>query len=870
MVTSPLSKPKRGKIAYSPAYIPPYDPEKGLVSSPTHLARQLLVLKKPRWILVTLLCVGAGILYINSGNPPRLHRPHDSWYGDKQWGPGGPWDEDEIFAVGQLPHKSNNSSTRPHKFIVDQNGNHFIQDWNQSIAPMHPHVSHLPRADLFFENLNVHDSGIPVDRVFPDSNLRQIVSDPPDAPLDSAKTMPSDAWSQTWKAPDVWDRPRGEMKHIQWEGFAYGRENWESEEEKKVREERRNAIKRGFKHAWEAYKKHAWGHDEIKPVSMTPSDPFNGWGATIVDSLDTLLIMEFSEEYNLCRSHINQLNFHWINGRDWSQGYISEPLSDGEVFALMRDKTVGLPVFEVSIRYLGGLIGAYDLSGDQLLIERAIELAEILGTAFKTTSGLPAGRINPGTEDEMIGLGIVSLAEVGSMSVELIRLSQITKDRKWFDLAQRVMDYINEMVIPRSAHSPLIPMQFQPDAPVSVPMRSGFTFGGRADSYYEYLIKTYQLLGASEVSKVWRDTYERSIDKAKEVLYVEIGILPDHDILTIGKLDGGRLIPELEHLTCFAGAMLGLGAKLLDRPGDMKDAVRLTSTCYWLSADTPTGLQPEAVEWFEPHQTSQMYENVTLLNNKAHHPLVINKDDYKGRDGIHRDRNGVLRWNEDDEPVVAEKNKTGEVPIEYVQRLKGVPTGTRKVTPRGLNRPETIESIFYMYRLTGDRKWQEKGWRMFSSWAKTSTVDGGFSSVSDVTTSKVRFSDNMESFALAETLKYHYLLQSEPDLLSLDDYVFNTEAHPLLISPELDPTIPTAHTRFWNPPTESQELGVRGQGTNVQKFARLELIERASSPFHSPSLAMGGGRGMGGGNGKPEDRPKPPPKVFKLKGNSLN
>jgi len=37
----------------------------------------------------------------------------------------------------------------------------------------------------------------------------------------------------------------------------------------------------------------------------------------------------------------------------------------------------------------------------------------------------------------------------------------------------------------------------------------------------------------------------------------------------------------------------------------------------------------------------------------------------------------------------------------------------------------------------------------------------------------------MESFWMAETLKYFYLIFSEPELVSLDDFVFNTEAHPL-------------------------------------------------------------------------------------------
>jgi len=38
--------------------------------------------------------------------------------------------------------------------------------------------------------------------------------------------------------------------------------------------------------------------------------------------------------------------------------------------------------------------------------------------------------------------------------------------------------------------------------------------------------------------------------------------------------------------------------------------------------------------------------------------------------------------------------------------------------------------------------------------------------------------DEMESFWLAETLKYFYLLFSTPDVISLDDWVLNTEAHP--------------------------------------------------------------------------------------------
>lgn len=57
------------------------------------------------------------------------------------------------------------------------------------------------------------------------------------------------------------------------------------------------------------------------------------------------------------------------------------------------------------------------------------------------------------------------------------------------------------------------------------------------------------------------------------------------------------------------------------------------------------------------------------------------------------------------------------------------------------------------YRLTGDRKWQEKGWKMFVSWMSAAKVEGGISSIHDVTKKEYYHSDNMESFMFAETFK---------------------------------------------------------------------------------------------------------------------
>ena len=76
-----------------------------------------------------------------------------------------------------------------------------------------------------------------------------------------------------------------------------------------------------------------------------------------------------------------------------------------------------------------------------------------------------------------------------------------------------------------------------------------------------------------------------------------------------------------------------------------------------------------------------------------------------------------------------------------------------------------------MYRITGDEAWRKKGWKMFQAIEKHTKSKYGASAISDVNNQKPRQLDEMESFWLAETLKYFYLLFSDPDILSLDDYV---------------------------------------------------------------------------------------------------
>lgn len=98
-----------------------------------------------------------------------------------------------------------------------------------------------------------------------------------------------------------------------------------------------------------------------------------------------------------------------------------------------------------------------------------------------------------------------------------------------------------------------------------------------------------------------------------------------------------------------------------------------------------------------------------------------------------------------------------------------------------LLRPEVIETYFYLWRLTKNQKWRDYGWEAAQNINQHCRAEAGFSGLKDVYAVPPVQDDLQQSFFFAETLKYLYLLFSDDELLDLDDWVFNTEAHPLRI-----------------------------------------------------------------------------------------
>lgn len=195
--------------------------------------------------------------------------------------------------------------------------------------------------------------------------------------------------------------------------------------EEKIRLQRLATVKEAFLVSWKQYKEYAWGKDEILPVSQEGFDPFAGWSATLVDALDTLLIMGLKDEFAEAIEVVKTIDFSTTFRKD-------------------------IPIFETVIRYLGGLLSAYDLSSpkESILLTKAIELGNNLMGAFDTPNRMPKISFlwtDAAQKYSYRASAASPFAEVGSLSVEFTRLAQLTGDNTYFDAIDRITTAIYEM-----------------------------------------------------------------------------------------------------------------------------------------------------------------------------------------------------------------------------------------------------------------------------------------------------------------------------------------------------------------------------------------------------------------------------------------
>jgi endoplasmic reticulum Man9GlcNAc2 1,2-alpha-mannosidase len=491
-----------------------------------------------------------------------------------------------------------------------------------------------------------------------------------------------------------------------WLDFGSKSGDWDLKAEK---------VKEVFKISFNDYEKHAWGYDEYHPVSkgmrnMTPK----GLGWIIVDALDTMMLMNLTDEVTRTRQ--------WIHHN------------------LTYDQDHDVNTFETTIRMLGGLLSAHYLSttfenhyapvrddlSDDLYIEKATDLADRLMGAYETKSGVPFASINlhtyKGIPSHADG-GASSTAEATSLQLEMKYLAKLTGEDNYWDRAEQVMKVVDD----NNAKDGLVPIFIYADGGNF--RGDNIRLGSRGDSYYEYLIKQY--LQTSQQEPVYQAMWNETLVGMKKHLIT----YSEHSNFTVlaERPDGlgGKLSPKMDHLVCFLPGTIALAttgglplvqAKAQPNWGpqqdeDMRLAEELMNTCWGMYRASPIGLAGEITHFNLPNP-----------------PLMYGDfpQDSKPTPPADFDRSGL------GEQFVGHED--------FI--IKGADS-------HNLQRPETIESLFYMWRITGDEKYRRWGWEMFESFVKyTAVQDGeGFTSLTSVLKNPPPVKDNMESFWLVR----HYL-----------------------------------------------------------------------------------------------------------------
>jgi hypothetical protein len=320
------------------------------------------------------------------------------------------------------------------------------------------------------------------------------------------------------------------------------------------------AVRAEFLHAWNGYKKYAWGHDDLKPLSKG----YHDWYAepllmTPVDALDTMILMGLKDEATDTKNYIiNNLSF---------------------------DKDISVQNFEVTIRLLGGLLSSYQLTGDQRLLALAEDLGNRLLPVFESPTGLPYRYVNLKTGK--VRDAKTNPAEAGTLLIEFGTLSKLTGRPIFYEKAKRAL----VAVYTRRSAIGLVGTWI--DVETGEWKDTDSHISGAIDSYYEYLLKCWLLFDDQDCKQMWLDSIAAinkylpdEIDKINR----DFKRVPDPQ-LWYGHADmntGKRTATAYGALDAFFPAVLALS-------GDLERASRLqqSSMKMW----ELHGIEPEEIDY---------------------------------------------------------------------------------------------------------------------------------------------------------------------------------------------------------------------------------------------------------------------------------
>lgn len=242
-----------------------------------------------------------------------------------------------------------------------------------------------------------------------------------------------------------------------------------------VEQQRAAAVKDAFIFAWNGYFTTCKGQDELEPVKNTCTNPRNNWGASAVDALSTALVMENQPIVTDILDYIATIDY--------------------------TASATEVSLFETTIRYMAGMLSGYDLlkgplsnlttnvSAVDTLLTQSKTLADSLSFAFNTSTGIPSNNLyfTNQTNDRSTTNG---LADIGTLCLEWQRLSDVTGDPMYGDLAQKAEAYLlNPLPESNEPFPGLVGTNVNISNGVFLDATGGWNGGD--DSFYEYLIKMY-------------------------------------------------------------------------------------------------------------------------------------------------------------------------------------------------------------------------------------------------------------------------------------------------------------------------------------------------------------------------------------------
>src|SRR5688572_8524567 len=327
-------------------------------------------------------------------------------------------------------------------------------------------------------------------------------------------------------------------------------------------------VRTEFLHAWNGYKKHCWGHDELKPISKTCHDWYGtSLLMTPVDSLDTMILMGLNSEAKTTREYIaTHLSF---------------------------DKDIYVQNFEITIRLLGGLLTGYEMTGDKRLLKLADDLGTRLLPVFESPTGLPYRYVNLKTGK--VRGNPSNPAETGTLLIEFGTLAKHTGKRIYFDKAKRAL------VETYNRRSSIGLVGTWINVETGQWTNTDSHISGAIDSYYEYLLKCAILFNDSDCRRMWNE----SIKSINKYLAVNLRIEPDqsppskefwygHADMSTGKFTA----TTYGALDAFFPAVLALSGDL-DRARKLQDS----SFAMW----NKHGIEPEKYDFSKKEVVSAGY-----------------------------------------------------------------------------------------------------------------------------------------------------------------------------------------------------------------------------------------------------------------------